>query len=155
MSSTIYLKPYSSEDKPVLLQLIAELQDVEVPLNPDRALGKDIAEPYLKEILERTSANQGGIVLAMNGAAPVGYVAYYVTHDTINTLPHMYLSDILVTENARQQGVGRVLIAHVESAAKDLGVEIVRLAVLENNPSRRFYEKMGFEVEVLELKKRV
>ena len=51
-----------------------------------------------------------------------------------------------VVPSHRRHGVGRAVLVATLDAARDAGIERVRLEVLEqNDPARRLYERLGFE----------
>ena len=57
----------------------------------------------------------------------------------------LYIDDICVDENARGQGVGRLLFERIREYAREIGAYNVTLNVWSCNPgARAFYEKLGF-----------
>jgi len=57
--------------------------------------------------------------------------------------PGLYLEDLFVTEAARGHGVGRRLMARLAAIAVERGWGRIDFQVLEWNPARRFYERLG------------
>ena len=57
-----------------------------------------------------------------------------------------YLSDLLVTQSARGQGVGQLLLAQVEARAQELGCVRLMLnnARTAESFARGFYPKQGY-----------
>ena len=52
---------------------------------------------------------------------------------------------MMLGEEARRRGLGRVFLRHVEDAARNRGATRLLLAVLEANPrGRAFWEREGF-----------
>ncbi|MCW4025735.1 MAG: GNAT family N-acetyltransferase [Candidatus Bathyarchaeota archaeon] len=73
---------------------------------------------------------------------PVSYVAYFFTYSTFLALPTLFLEDIFVLKEHRQQGVGEELFAFVKEKAKQKGCGRLELAVLKwNTVAQEFYEK--------------
>lgn len=73
----------------------------------------------------------------------VGYALYHFTYSSFRTSARMWLEDLFVEETARGTGAGEKLFdAFVEDALAH-GCHRVDWAVLEWNPARAFYERMG------------
>ena len=59
---------------------------------------------------------------------------------------HLYLYDLVVTQEARSEGHGGTLMDHVEDIASGEGCVYVALACgREREGALRFYERRGFE----------
>jgi GNAT superfamily N-acetyltransferase len=59
---------------------------------------------------------------------------------------HLYLYDLVATEDARSEGHGGTLMDHVEELARREGCSYVALACgREREGALRFYERRGFE----------
>ncbi|HEU5213788.1 MAG TPA: GNAT family N-acetyltransferase [Gaiellaceae bacterium] len=58
---------------------------------------------------------------------------------------HLWLDEIVLVEAARGRGIGTALVEQVIADAEARAVP-VRLGVLEHNPARRLYERLGFRV---------
>ncbi|MBI2356929.1 GNAT family N-acetyltransferase [Candidatus Dojkabacteria bacterium] len=58
----------------------------------------------------------------------------------------IYISALMVTENARGKGIGRMLIEKTEKWGKTLGAHRTWLSTGANWSNRSFYEKLGFKV---------
>ena len=60
----------------------------------------------------------------------------------------LYVDALGVAPEAQRQGVGRALMRHAESRARELGLNRVRLDVRNANPNGiRFYEALGYSPE--------
>ncbi len=69
----------------------------------------------------------------------VGYVAVLDEPD------HVSLDEVVLVPHAQNRGLGTELVRGVLGDAAARGVP-VRLSVLVNNPARRLYERLGFQV---------
>ena len=59
---------------------------------------------------------------------------------------HLYVFDLVATENARSEGLGGTLMDHVEELARKEGCSYVALACgREREGALRFYERRGFQ----------
>src|SRR6266478_1581384 len=57
--------------------------------------------------------------------------------------PGLYLEDLYVTESGRGRGVGRRLMARLAGIAVERGWGRIDFHVLEWNPAREFYHRIG------------
>ena len=66
----------------------------------------------------------------------------------------MYVSEIRVKEEARNQGIGTALLRSAEEKAKEMGLGALYLhAEAKNEDARSFYEAFGFEEERIQMRK--
>jgi GNAT superfamily N-acetyltransferase len=64
--------------------------------------------------------------------------------------------DFLVTSDRRRQGYGWAIMEAAEQVCRDRGVVEVGLSVFGfNSGARALYEQMGFEVTILQMRKRL
>lgn len=71
----------------------------------------------------------------------MGFALYYVRYSTWKG-QRMYLEDLLVTEQARGQGMGRLLMERLVEEAKEKNFSAIVWQVLEwNEPAINFYKK--------------
>jgi GNAT superfamily N-acetyltransferase len=77
----------------------------------------------------------------------VGMALYYTAYSTWKG-KIFFLDDLVVTQQYRQHGLGKLLINEVLKAAREARVEQIRWQVLNwNEPAIRFYEKIGAELD--------
>jgi GNAT superfamily N-acetyltransferase len=74
---------------------------------------------------------------------PVGIALFFATYSTWRGKPGLYLEDIFVSEWARRLGIGRRLMARLAAIAVERSWERLDFAVLDWNPARGFYERLG------------
>jgi GNAT superfamily N-acetyltransferase len=84
-------------------------------------------------------------LIAELDGAPAGMALFHTRFSTWLGTPTLFLEDIVVTEAARGHGVGRRLIARLATIALDRGWGRIDFHVLDWNPARGFYQKLGFE----------
>ena len=65
-------------------------------------------------------------------------------YSTFEGRPGIFVEDLFVTEAARGQGVGRLLLARLAALARERGCASLSLVVLDWNPARAFYDRLGF-----------
>jgi GNAT superfamily N-acetyltransferase len=84
-------------------------------------------------------------ILAFLDGEPAGFALFHPRFSTWLGRPGLYLEDLYVAETARGVGVGRRLIARLAATALERGWERIDFQVLEWNPARRFYHRLGIE----------
>lgn len=111
------------------------------PQGGGRPLGEDILKRLAPALSEHPTTL---ILLAYDGARPVGIAACFRGFSTFAARPLLNLHDLAVIPEYRGRGVGRMLLAAVEAKARELGCCRVTLEVLAANPARKLYEAMGY-----------
>lgn len=96
----------------------------------------------------------GALVAVGTDGGLVGYTTYSWNYSTFQGNPYLYIDDLYVGENARGQGVARRLVAVVaaRSLAIARGPGRVALTVVDWNPARDVYRRLGFETETTSLR---
>ena len=82
-------------------------------------------------------------VLAFLDGEPAGLAVFHPRFSTWLGRPGMYLEDLYVAEKARGQGVGRRLMARLAAIAVERGWGRIDFQVLDWNPARSFYHRLG------------
>jgi GNAT superfamily N-acetyltransferase len=127
----------AADDCALLLRLIRELAVFERAPNAVVASEEDLrrhgfgADPQFEAIL------------AFLDGEPAGVALFHARFSTWLGRPCLYLEDLYVTEAARGQGVGRRLMARLARIAVERQWGRIDFNVLEWNPARRFYERLG------------
>jgi GNAT superfamily N-acetyltransferase len=111
------------------------------PMGGGRPLEDDARERLVPGLREHPTTV---ILLAFDGARPVGIATCFRGFSTFAARPLLNLHDLAVIAEYRGRGVGRLLMTAVEEKARSFGCCRVTLEVLENNPARRLYESMGY-----------
>jgi GNAT superfamily N-acetyltransferase len=84
-------------------------------------------------------------LLAFLDGAPAGTALFHPRFSTWVGRPCLYLEDLFVTEAARGRGVGRRLMTRLAAIAIERGWGRIDFQVLEWNPARVFYERLGMQ----------
>jgi len=82
-------------------------------------------------------------ILAFLDGEPAGFAAFHSRFSTWLGRPGLYLEDLYVAENARGKGVGKRLMARLAAIAVERGWGRIDFHVLDWNPARQFYERLG------------
>ena len=135
---TLRIRAATEVDVPLILRFIRELAEYE------RLLHEVVAtEDGLRETLfgARPAAE---VVIAEDGAEPVGFALFFQNYSTFLARPGLYLEDLYVRPEARGRGAGRALLAHLAQLARERGCGRLEWWVLDwNEPARRFYRSLG------------
>ncbi len=75
----------------------------------------------------------------------VGFTLFYPNYSTFAGRRGLFLEDLFVDPEARGHGIGRRLLEDLAGIATARGWQAIVLHVLDWNPTRRFYERLGFE----------
>ncbi|MSQ31414.1 MAG: GNAT family N-acetyltransferase [Dehalococcoidia bacterium] len=84
------------------------------------------------------------VLIAERARTPLGFALFFPHYSTWEGAAALYIEDLFVVEAARREGVGRALVAAVARVARERGHPRVDLAVLDWNPARAFYARLGF-----------
>lgn len=96
-----------------------------------RALLFDEPPAFLGQVAERADGRL------------VGYALYHFTWSSFRTNPRMWLEDLFVEESARGTGAGEALLRSFAADALAHDCHRVDWHVLDWNPARAFYERLG------------
>ncbi|MBF0334220.1 MAG: GNAT family N-acetyltransferase [Alphaproteobacteria bacterium] len=137
---TILTRQATLADVPLLHRMVRDLAAFEN--QPDAVLSSeaDFARdgfgdhPRFEAMLAETSSGE-----------PAGFALFYPTYSTWEGRGGLFIDDLFVYENHRGGGTGRLLIQAVARLALTRGCGRLELNVLDWNPARQFYERMGFE----------
>jgi GNAT superfamily N-acetyltransferase len=131
------IRPAVEQDAPVLLFLIKELAVFEKLA--DRVIN---SEEAVRETLfgQKTYAEAE---IAYWEDEPAGMVIFFHNYSTFLGKPGLYIEDLFVREKFRGRGIGKALFLECARLAKERNCGRMEWVVLDWNPARMFYEKMG------------
>jgi GNAT superfamily N-acetyltransferase len=138
---TINIRIAKKDDCPRLLELVNELalferapEEVTVTLEEFEEAGfgeKPVWKAYVAEVED----------------VIVAFALYYVRYSTWKGC-RMYLEDLIVTEEMRGKGVGKLLFDRLIAEAKEMGFNGMTWQVLDwNEPAIKFYKKYEASIE--------
>lgn len=134
----VMLRSATPDDTSVLFQLIQSLAEYE------RLSYSVTGTPEaLKEHLFGSTRFAEAVLAEVEGQA-VGFALFFYNYSTFLTKPGLYLEDLFVLPEYRQQGIGRALLTHLAQRAIAEGCGRLEWSVLDwNAPAIAFYEKQG------------
>ena len=137
--SVITLRFATADDVGLLLQLIRELAAYERAPDAVVATEDDLRKHGFGP------EQRFETLLASIDDEPAGFALYYPDFSTWLGRPGLFLEDLYVREWARRRGVGRRLMARLAALAIERDWPAMHFNVLDWNPARGFYGRLGIE----------
>jgi diamine N-acetyltransferase len=140
---TIKFHPATADDIPVIQGLSARIWRDHYPGiithgQIDYMLGKMYAATVINDEIQSKGYRY---VIAMDGATPIGYMAYYHEERTGAVM----ISKLYLLPSLHGQGIGKQMLAHVKDKALQMSAQKLYLFVNKNNVKAiAAYEKFGF-----------
>lgn len=85
------------------------------------------------------------VIIAELDGTPVGFALFFYNYSTWEGRSGLYLEDLFVEESARGHGLGLALMRELARIALVRGRARIDLSVLDWNPTREFYQRLGFQ----------
>ncbi len=132
-----------------LRECVVELQDFEHGIDPRIPPGIDIVDDFIQRMLHRCRRCDGKVLIAEVDGEVAGFATILskVRNEEPEEGDYEYglVSDLMVVERFRKQGLGRQLLEAAESYARARGVKCLRIGVLAGNQAAdRLYSSMGY-----------
>ena len=133
----ITIRSATADDVPLILEFIRALARFENEPDAVRTTPEDLLRDGFGE------RPQFEVLIAERNEKPVGFALFFATYSTWEGRPSLYLEDLFVIESARKHGVGRALMAKLAAICVERGYQRLELQVLDWNPARKFYHRLG------------
>jgi len=155
---SITLRTALPKDRDAVIELIHRLNVFEADLVNDRRRDYGGATGYYDELMQRLSKRKGRIILAELDGVIIGAMGFSLDQDaayvTENVRRHGTVTDLIVHEDWRGQGIGQMLLAEAERLTKEAGYKRLMIgALVANERAERTYRQFGFDPYVSILKK--
>ena len=136
------------------------LQDFERQLDPRMPSGESIADNYLEDMFMQCRQFAGIVFICELDGKLVGYVTIHTQYmsEDIDDGPRKFafISDVFVDERFRGRGIGRALMDHAQTHARENDVSEIMIGVLASNKqAKSLYLSMGFEEFAIKLEKKL
>jgi GNAT superfamily N-acetyltransferase len=157
----VLIRKASVEDLDALLDIYLSSARFHVSLDPDNYRVPDpaAAAARLRRIIEDDGRSSGYLTAVVDGRV-VGSVSIALlqppTDGSMMAAVPTAEVGIAVLDDARDAGVGTVLMAAAENWAGERGIRVVILDMsVQNTDAQRFYERLGYQVSGLFLRKSI
>lgn len=140
----IVLKPFAADSMGDVLRFAQAL-----PVHDLLFLGRDIQHPKVVSAWRSAIADgEMQSTIAWQGNHVVGTTA--IVRDVLGWSPHVAELRILIAEEMRRKGLGRVLLQHSFADAVDAGAEkLIARMTPDQRGAIQLFEEMGFRGEAL------
>lgn len=137
MTKTL-IRPATADDADTIVALVQALAIYEKePLTSVKITAEDVRRDGFGPV-PRFEA-----LIAELDDRPVGFALYYHNYSTWEGRAGLFIEDLFVLESARGHGLGRQLITALAAIADARGCRRLDLNVLDWNPTRDFYHRLG------------
>jgi GNAT superfamily N-acetyltransferase len=131
--TTISLRAALPADRDAVIDLIRVLNSFEADLTGDRKRDRVAAAAYYDELMQRLARREGRIILAEADGITIGAMGFSLDEDAAYVVDalrrHGTVTDLVVIEEWRSRGVGRLVIG----------------ALVANEKAERTYRAFGFD----------
>jgi GNAT superfamily N-acetyltransferase len=129
----------------------AILADADTIVDLVRALALYEKEPLSSVKLTADDVRRDGfgneqrfeVLLAEENGMALGFALFFANYSTWEGRAGLFIEDLFVREEARGRGLGRQLVTAVAAIAQARGCPRIDLNVLDWNPTRDFYHRIG------------
>jgi len=137
------------QDEPAILSYIQQLQDYELPLEPNRSRDPNFAVDHWRHVQHVCAEKHGAFFIAQQDDKPVGWAFTHEEHGELFIAQpersHGFVAELFVVPSARGAGHGRALIEACEDWSRQRGHKLMIIGVLAGNARAiRAYEGAGY-----------
>lgn len=154
----VHVRPARAEDAEDRAFLRALAPRLETGL-PDWIPAGALAAAVERSVLDALHARREGDVILVAEAARgqrLGFIYAAISRDGLSDEPLGYVSEFAVAADAEGRGVARALLEAAEQWSRERGMKTMMLRVFwANTHARAVYEHLGYESDVLQLRKRL
>ena len=144
--SRIEVREATTEDAADIQRLALELAETVGDAPP-------VEEAVRKRLEELLEAPRARVLVVDDGRRVVGAVSFWIKPDLAHGDTIVEVPMLVVAEDHRRNGVGRLLMEEVRNVASERGASLIELvATSANIVAREFYHSLGFvEADVVAL----
>ncbi len=156
MSDASYLIRMAEDDDEFILEQASRFVDFPLPPWRKRHECIDGIRKDLARHLDEQPANSFLFVAEEGDGERVGFMHLQKTQDFFTGRTNCHVSDLAVAKPYEGRGVGKALLAHAETWAREHRCALLTLGVFPGNErARALYEREGFTTDLLRLAKPV
>lgn len=156
MSDRHFLIRLAEDDDDFILDLVPRFVDFTLPTWRRRHECIEGIRSDLLHHLDDQPANSFVFVAEDEDGDRVGFMHLQKTQDFFTGRSNCHISDLAVAPKHESKGVGRALLAHAESWAREHRCALVTLAVFPGNErARALYAAHGYDIDLVRMAKPV
>jgi ribosomal protein S18 acetylase RimI-like enzyme len=131
----------------------ADIQRLALELAETVGDAPPVEEAVRKRLEELLETPRSRVLVVENGRGVVGAVSFWIKPDLAHGDTVVEVPMLVVAEDHRRNGVGRILMEEVRTIASEHGASLIELvATSANVVAREFYRSLGFvEADVVAL----
>jgi ribosomal protein S18 acetylase RimI-like enzyme len=131
----------------------ADIQRLALELAETVGDAPPVEEAVRKRLEELLETPRSRVLVVENGRGVVGAVSFWIKPDLAHGDTVVEVPMLVVAEDHRRNGVGRILMEEVRTIASEHGASLIELVATSSNVvAREFYRSLGFvEADVVAL----
>lgn len=158
------IREFDYKYKEQIKDLLVELQQYVILIDKYNLniMSETYRDKYFDYMVDDCNNQQGQILVAINNENVVGFIAGFVqTYDERDKLDYIcpkkgIIAELIVSKDARSEGVGQKLLSAIEDYFKSISCEYVQIDVFAyNDIAKNFYYKNNYEDRMLTLFKKI
>jgi ribosomal protein S18 acetylase RimI-like enzyme len=150
----IHIRDFQPSDHDFIAALVLRFSEFDLPEWRTRSEVDNINRVTLQKAIEQPEPGSVIFVAEDDEGRQAGFIHLQTQIDYFNGEKHGYISDLAVDKVFEGQGVGRALMNKAEEWARQQGYGLLTLYVFAGNKrAQLFYEKNGFQQEVIKYAK--
>lgn len=144
------IRTATEDDKPAVLLLAPRLAEGLAAWRDSKA-AVAAAQQWLADSFATAARHDGTVLVATDETGIAGVIAISVSRHFTGEVDG-YIGELAVASRAVRRGIGRALIAAVDTWATDRGLQNLTLHTgIANTTARDFYSALGFQEEEIRL----
>lgn len=150
-----YDEKYNEYIKDLLVELQEYLQNIDI--EGYNILTEDFRKLYFEKTMDEIKTYNGKILLYKEKEDILGIVIGLINNDAEDTYEFKVptrgrITELIVSKNARFQGIGTKLLNAMEDYLKSIGCKDILLGAFAYNTNAiKFYEKNGYHTRMIEM----
>ena len=153
------IREYKPEDRGSVEKCILQLNQEEYNRRPEYWADPETSiVAYVEYLLKDADKNQGKVFVSEIEGSIIGCINVVIHTDDspdVKIKEWAYVTDAVVLEEYRNQGIGEQLFKAAENYTRECGMEWISLNVSLGNPALSFYEKHGYTQRMIKLDKKL
>ena len=151
MNNEIIIRSAKEADRSFIFELSPYLAEVAKLAWHSQDMIEKMQDEYITYILARTGISRITLIAEKENCS-LGFIHVSAHEDGISGEVCGTVPLLAVSPKAQRMGVGKILMESAEIWSKDQGYRLLHLEVFANNTKAQdFYQKLGFEAEMLHM----